>query len=139
MEQTLAIIKPDGVAQGLIGEIIRRIESEGIRISGIKMCLLDRRRAEGFYFVHRHKAFFPSLISYMTSGPVVLLVLSGAGMIKKWRDIMGHTNPAEAGRGTIRAMYGHDIEHNVVHGSDSPDSAMFEITYFFKPDEMDDS
>ncbi len=136
MEKTLAIIKPDGVSRGLIGEIIGRIESEGIHISAIKMCLLNKRQAEAFYYVHRHKTFFSSLISYMTSGPVVLMVLSGANIIEKWRRMMGNTNPDEAEGGTIRATYGSDIEHNVVHGSDSPDSAMFEINYFFKPDEI---
>jgi nucleoside-diphosphate kinase len=136
MEQTLAIIKPDGVSQGLAGEIIRRIESENIRITGIKMILMDKRKAEGFYYIHRHKSFFSSLIEFMTSGPVILMVLSGPDVIARWRRIMGTTDPAAAEAGTIRAIYGLDIEHNIVHGSDSPDNALFEITYFFKPDEM---
>ncbi len=136
MEQTLAIIKPDGVSQGLAGEIISRIEFESIRIAGIKMVLMDKRMAEGFYYIHRHKSFFSSLIKFMTSGPAIIMVLSGPDVIRRWRRLMGSTDPAKADAETIRAIYGLDIEHNIVHGSDSSDSALFEITYFFKPDEI---
>ncbi len=136
MERTLGIIKPDGVAQGLIGEIIKRIEQEGLRIVGLRLEQLDRRKAEGFYYVHRSKPFFNSLIDYMTSGPVVLMVLQGPNAIKRWRDLMGATDPKKAAPGTIRAEMGLNIERNVVHGSDSPDSATFEINYFFKGTEL---
>ncbi len=136
MERTLGIIKPDGVAQGLIGEIIKRIEQEGLRIVGLRLEQLDRRKAEGFYYVHRSKPFFNSLIDYMTSGPVVLMVLQGPNVIKRWRDLMGATDPKKAAPGTIRAEMGLNIERNVVHGSDSPDSATFEINYFFKGTEL---
>lgn len=132
MERTLAIIKPDGVANGLIGEIIKRIEAEGIKIVGMRMTHLDRFKAEGFYYVHRSKPFFNSLIDYMTSGPVVLMVLQGPDVINRWRKLMGATDPQKAEPGTIRAEMGLNIERNVVHGSDSPDSALFEINYFFK-------
>jgi nucleoside-diphosphate kinase len=136
MEQTLAIIKPDAVSAGLMGEIIRRLENEHIRIAAMRMEKLDQRRAEGFYYVHRTKPFFASLIKYMTSGPVLIMILQGAEIIKRWRDLMGTTNPAQAGRGTIRGDFGSDIERNVVHGSDSADSAVYEINYFFKGSEI---
>ena len=132
MERTLAIIKPDGVNNGLIGEIIKRIEIEGLKIVGMKMVKLDRLKAEGFYYVHREKPFFHSLINYMTSGPVVLMVLQAPDVIARWRKLMGATDPQKAAPGTIRAEMGLNIERNVVHGSDSKDSATFEINYFFK-------
>lgn len=136
MHNTLAIIKPDGVRSGYIGEVISRIENEGIRIIGMRMERLDRRRAEGFYYVHRGKPFFNSLIDYMTSGPCVLMVLKGNGVIENWRRLMGATDPQKAERGTIRRDMGSNIEQNVVHGSDSPDSALFEVNYFFKGTEL---
>jgi len=136
MEQTLAIIKPDGLSAALMGEIMRRIENEHIKIAALRMEKLDQRRAEGFYYVHRSKPFFPSLIKYMTSGPVLIMVLEGNAIIKKWRELMGPTNPAQAGKGTLRGDFGTDIEQNVVHGSDSKDSAVFEINYFFKGTEI---
>ncbi len=132
MNRTLAIIKPDGVQAGLIGEIIKRIENEGLRIVAMRMEKLDARKAEGFYYVHRNKPFFSSLIEYMTSGPVVLMVLQGYDVIRRWRTLMGATDPRKAAPGTIRADMGSSIERNVVHGSDAPDSAIYEINYFFK-------
>ncbi|NOX89128.1 MAG: nucleoside-diphosphate kinase [Calditrichaeota bacterium] len=132
MNRTLAIIKPDGVSAGLIGEVIKRIEREGLRIVAMRMTKLDRRQAEGFYYVHRSKPFFNSLIDYMTSGGVVLMVLQGHDVIDRWRKLMGATDPKKAEAGTIRAEMGLNIERNVVHGSDSPDSAVYEINYFFK-------
>lgn len=138
MEQTLAIIKPDAVSAGLMGEIIRRVENDHIRIAALRMEKLDQRRAEGFYYVHRTRPFFPALIKYMTSGTVLIMVLQGADIIKQWRDMMGPTDPAKAARGTIRGDFGSDIERNAVHGSDSKDSAVFEINYFFKGSEIYD-
>lgn len=132
MNRTLAIIKPDGVQAGLIGEIIKRIENEGLRIVAMRLTKLDRRKAEGFYYVHRSKPFFNSLIDYMTSGPVVVMALQGYDVIQRWRTLMGATDPRKAQPGTIRAEMGTSIERNVVHGSDSPDSAVYEINYFFK-------
>lgn len=136
MEQTLAIIKPDGVGAGLIGEIIRRIENEGLRIVAMRMAQLTEREAEGFYYVHREKPFFKDLVKYMTSGPVVLMALSGADVINRWRTLMGATDPQKADAGTIRRDMGTNIERNVVHGSDSRESAIFEINYFFKGTEI---
>ncbi len=138
MERTLAIIKPDGVSNGLIGEIIKRIENEGIKIVGMKMLHLDRFKAEGFYYVHRSKPFFNSLIDYMTSGPIVVMVLQAPDVINRWRKLMGATDPKQAEPGTIRAEMGLNIERNVAHGSDSKDSAMYEINYFFKGTELVD-
>jgi nucleoside-diphosphate kinase len=136
MEKTLAIIKPDGVAAGYIGEIIKRIENEGIRIIGMKIEHLDNKKAEGFYYIHKQKPFFASLLQYMTSGPIVIMVLQGQNMVEKWRKLMGVTNPDDAERGTIRGDMGTDIERNVVHGSDSKDNAIYEINYFFKGNEI---
>jgi nucleoside-diphosphate kinase len=131
MNRTLAIIKPDGVQAGLIGEIIKRIENEGLRIVAMRLIRMDRRKAEGFYYVHRSKPFFESLIDYMTSGPVVVMALQGYDVIQRWRSLMGATDPKKAAPGTIRADMGTSIERNVVHGSDSPDSAIYELNYFF--------
>jgi len=136
MEKTLAIIKPDGVGAGLSGEIIKRIESSGIRIVAMKMEYLDAHRAAGFYYLHAQKPFFKSLIEYMTSGPIILMVLQGVEVISKWRALMGPTDPAKAVRGTIRRDMGTDIERNVVHGSDSKDNAIYEVNYFFKGSEI---
>jgi nucleoside-diphosphate kinase len=131
MNRTLAIIKPDGVQAGLIGEIIKRIENEGLRIVAMRLIRMDRRKAEGFYYVHRSRPFFESLIDYMTSGPVVVMALQGYDVIQRWRSLMGATDPRKAAPGTIRADMGTSIERNVVHGSDSPDSAVYELNYFF--------
>lgn len=130
-EDTLAIIKPDGVARHLIGEIIRRVESAGLRIKALKMAHLSKKQAEGFYAVHRDKDFFDSLTTYMSEGPVVLMILSGEQAIQKWRDLMGATNPAKAAVGTIRREFGISIERNTTHGSDAPETAAFETAYFF--------
>jgi nucleoside-diphosphate kinase len=131
IEQTLAIIKPDGVSRGLIGEVIRRIEGSGLRIKALKMAHLSKKQAEGFYAVHKERAFFPSLTSFMSEGPVVLMILSGENAICTWRDLMGATDPAKAASGTIRKEFGLSIERNTTHGSDAPETAAFETAYFF--------
>jgi nucleoside-diphosphate kinase len=130
-EQTLAIIKPDGVARNLAGEIIHRIESGGLKISALKMMHLSKKQAEGFYAVHKEKSFFASLTSFMSEGPVILMILQGEGAIKRWRDLMGATDPAKAAAGTIRKDFGQSIERNTTHGSDAPETAAFETAYFF--------
>ena len=131
MERTLSIIKPDGVSRGLVGEVTKRFEQNGIKIVAMKMLRMTRRQAEGFYAVHREKPFFESLITFMSSGPVVVMVLEGEGVIQKNRDLMGATNYKEAAPGTIRADYATEIEKNIVHGSDAPETAAVEIAYFF--------
>ena len=138
MERTLAIIKPDAVARGKIGEIVRRFEEAGLRISALKMVHLDKRQAEEFYDVHRGRPFFDSLTTFMASGPVAVLVLEGEAAISTVRAIMGATDPARASSGTIRRDLGTSIEQNAVHGSDSPDSAAFEVPYFFRGPETFD-
>ncbi|NDY42907.1 nucleoside-diphosphate kinase [Dissulfurirhabdus thermomarina] len=135
MERTLSIIKPDGVEKKLIGEIIRRFEAAGIRIAAMKMLRLTKAEAEGFYAVHRGKPFFESLTDFMSSGPIVVMVLEGEDVIRKNRELMGATNYKEAKPGTIRADFASDIEKNIVHGSDAPETARTEIAYFFS--EMD--
>ncbi len=131
MEKTLSIIKPDGVSKNLIGEVIKTFESQGIRIAAMKMKLLSRKEAEGFYYVHKARPFFGELVEFMMSGPVVLMVLEGDDVIRRNREIMGATDPAEAAPGTIRAKWADSKQNNIVHGSDSPESAAFEISYFF--------
>jgi nucleoside-diphosphate kinase len=131
MERTLSIIKPDGVKRGLIGEVIRRLEKENIRIAAMKMVHMTLEQAEGFYAVHRERPFFASLTDFMSSGPVVVMVLEGEGVIARYRQIMGATNYKEAEEGTIRRDFATDIEKNVVHGSDAAETAAFEINYFF--------
>lgn len=135
-ERTLSIIKPDGVAKGVIGKIMDRFESNGLKIAAVKMARLSPAEAEGFYYVHRERPFFGSLVEFMTSGPVVLMVLEGDNAIAKNRELMGATNPAQAAAGTIRRDFATDIERNTVHGSDSPESAAFEIPYFFSATEI---
>ena len=130
-ERTLAIIKPDAVKKDAIGDIIHRYEKAGLRPVAVRMMRLTKGVAEGFYAVHRARPFFDSLTAFMASGPVVVLVLEGENAIKRNRDLMGATDPAKAEQGTIRAAYGTNIEFNAVHGSDSPDTARFEIGYFF--------
>ena len=130
-ERTLAIIKPDAVKKQVIGDIIQRYEKTGIHPIAMKMMWLTKAQAEGFYAVHRERPFFNDLTTYMASGPVVVLVLEGALAIKKNRDLMGATDPKKAEAGTIRAAHGASIEANAVHGSDSPETANFEIGYFF--------
>lgn len=131
VERTLAIIKPDGVARNLTGEIIRRIESCGLKITALKMVHMSKKQAEGFYAVHKDKPFFPSLTAFMSEGPVILMILSGEGAIRKWRDLMGQTNPEKAEAGTIRRDFGTSIERNTTHGSDAPETAAFETAYWF--------
>ena len=131
MQQTLAIIKPDGVARDLIGEVIKRIESNGLKIKAMKLIRMTKTQAEGFYAVHRERPFFSSLTDFMTSGPVVVMILEGDNAIARWRDMMGATNYKDAAEGTIRREFATDIEKNVVHGSDAPETAAFETSYFF--------
>ncbi|MBI5419880.1 MAG: nucleoside-diphosphate kinase [Deltaproteobacteria bacterium] len=130
-ERTLSIIKPDGVSKGVIGEVIRRFEKEGIRVVALKMLHLTKRQAEGFYVVHRERPFFPSLTDFMSSGPIVVMVLEGDDVIARNRTIMGATDPKKADSGTIRADFAGNIEQNIVHGSDAPETAAMEIDYFF--------
>ena len=131
MQQTLSIIKPDGVAKKLIGEVVSVFESAGFRVAAMKMKWLSRSEAEGFYYVHKERPFFPELIEFMTSGPLVLMVLEGEDAIKRNRELMGATDPAEAAAGTIRARWADSKQNNIVHGSDSEESAKFEIGHFF--------
>ena len=136
VERTLSIIKPDAVGKNVIGEIISRFEKGGLSVVAAKMVQLDDESAGGFYAEHKERPFFPDLIEFMTSGPVVVQVLEGENAIVKNRDLMGATNPAEAEAGTIRADFAVSIDANAVHGSDSPASAEREIAYFFKAGEV---
>jgi nucleoside-diphosphate kinase len=131
MERTLSIVKPDGVKKGLIGEVIKRFEDNGLKVIGMKMVAMSKREAEGFYAVHREKSFFESLTTFMSSGPAIVMVLEGDNAIQRVRDLMGATNPEEAADGTLRRQFGSNIERNLVHGSDAPETAAFEIGYFF--------
>ncbi|NOY86407.1 MAG: nucleoside-diphosphate kinase [Deltaproteobacteria bacterium] len=130
-ERTLSIVKPDGVEKCVIGNVLTRFEGAGMRILAMKMVHLSPEQAGGFYIVHRARPFYGELIDYVSSGPIVVLVLEGGNAIKTVRDIMGATDPAEAATGTIRADLADSIERNIVHGSDSPESAAYEIPYFF--------
>jgi nucleoside-diphosphate kinase len=136
MERTLSIIKPDGVARGIMGDVIQRLESNKLKIIGMKMLKMNKTQAEGFYTVHENRPFFDSLTYFMSSGPVVVMVLEGENAIAKYREIMGATDYREAAEGTIRRDFATDIEKNVVHGSDSPETANFEIGYFFNNFEL---
>jgi nucleoside-diphosphate kinase len=136
MERTLAIIKPDGVARGIIGEVIQRLESNRLKIIGMKMLKMNKTQAEGFYSVHEERPFFDSLTYFMSSGPIVVMVLEGENAIAKYREFMGATDYREAAEGTIRRDFATDIEKNIVHGSDSPETAEFEIGYFFNSFEL---
>jgi len=136
MEKTLSIIKPDGVARGVIGEVIKRLESNGLKIIAMKMLKMNKVQAESFYAVHKERPFFQSLTYFMTSGPIVVMVLEGKNAIAKYREIMGATDYREAAEGTIRKDFATDIEKNIVHGSDSPDTAAFEIGFFFNSFEV---
>ncbi|HDI78436.1 MAG TPA: nucleoside-diphosphate kinase [Desulfobacteraceae bacterium] len=135
-ERTLGIIKPDAVSRGLIGKVLERIENKGIKVVAMKMIWMDRTQAEGFYYVHRSKPFFESLTEFMSSGPCIVMVLEGEGIIERYRKLMGATDPQKAEEGTIRREFATDVEKNVVHGSDSPESARFEIGYFFSEIEI---
>ena len=136
MERTLSIIKPDGVGRSLIGEVIKRLESSNIKIVGIKMLKMTKKQVQGFYAVHKERPFFDSLTDFMTSGPVVVMVLEAENVITKYRELMGATNYKEAEEGTIRRDFATEIEKNIVHGSDSQESASFEIGYFFNSFEI---
>jgi len=134
VEQTLSIIKPDGVQKNLIGEIYSRFEKAGLDVVAAKMMHLSTEQAQGFYAVHKERPFFNDLVAYMTSGPVMVQALQGENAVAKNRDIMGATNPADAEAGTIRADFAESIEENIVHGSDAAETAAVEIAYFFGDD-----
>lgn len=136
MERTLVLVKPDAVTRGLIGEAIRRFEEKGLKVSGLKMVHLTKEEAEGFYQVHRGRPFFENLTTFMSSGPSVAMVLEGEGAIARVRRIMGATDPHQAEEGTIRRDLATNIERNAVHGSDSAESAVFEVPYFFSTLEL---
>lgn len=131
MELTFAIIKPDAVRKKFTGPIIQRIEEAGFTIRAARKVRLTKAQAEGFYAVHRERGFFPSLTDFMSSGPIMVLALEADEAIRKWRDLMGATDPAKAAPGTLRAQYGESIGENATHGSDAPDTAAFELGYFF--------
>jgi nucleoside-diphosphate kinase len=136
VERTLSIIKPDAVSRGLIGEILKRFESAGLKIAAGKLLRLTHESAQSFYAVHRARPFYASLCAYMSSGPIFVSVLEGEGAIMRNREIMGATDPAKAAPGTIRRDCGKDVEQNAVHGSDGPETAAAEIAFFFRPDEI---
>lgn len=136
VERTLSIVKPDGVRKNVIGDVYRRFEKAGLRIVAARMTRLSQTQAEGFYAVHRERPFFRDLVSYMTSGPVIVQVLEGENAVAKHREIMGATDPKKAAPGTIRADLAESIEQNVVHGSDSLDNAAREVAYFFAENEI---
>ena len=136
MQRTLAIIKPDGVRQKSIGEVIKRLESAGFRIVGMKMVHLTPEKAGAFYAVHKERPFYKSLIQFMSSGPIVPIALEGENIIERLRTLMGATDPAKAAEGTIRKDLASNVEQNVIHGSDSEASASTEIPFFFTPQEM---
>lgn len=131
MERTLSIIKPDGVGKGLTGEIVRRLEQAGFRICAMKMVRLTGDQARMFYSVHRGRPFYDSLVEFMTSGPIVAMVIEGENAVRTYRELMGATNPKEALPGTIRRDFASDVEKNIVHGSDAPETAAQEIRFFF--------
>jgi nucleoside-diphosphate kinase len=136
IERTLSIIKPDGLEKGIIGKVIARLEENGLKPVAMRMEWLSEKETEGFYAVHRERGFFRDLVSFMTSGPVVLMVLEGEDAISRNREVMGATNPAKAAPGTIRKDFASDVEKNTVHGSDSPETARAEIAYFFRETEI---
>jgi len=131
-EKTLAIIKPDSVKKNVIGKIIQRIEDEGFQIRALRMVNLSKEDAKGFYIVHKGKPFYESLTDFMSSGPAVVMMLEREDAIAKWREVMGATDPAKAGPGTIRRAFGFSIENNAVHGSDARETSEWELGYFFK-------
>lgn len=136
MERTLSIVKPDGVQKHLIGEVVKRFEDHGLKVIALKMIFMSQKEAEGFYAVHRGKPFFESLTTFMSSGPSVVMVLEGEGAISKTRELMGATDPKKAKEGTLRRQFAANIENNIVHGSDAPETAAFEMKYFFNCLEM---
>ncbi len=131
MEKTLSIVKPDGVKKNVVGEVIKRFEQKGLRIAALKMLRMSEDDAKGFYIVHKERPFYDSLTGFMSEGPIVVMVIEGENAINKVREVMGATNPKDAAPGTIRADFASDIEHNIVHGSDSKESVAYEIPYFF--------
>jgi nucleoside-diphosphate kinase len=132
MERTFAIIKPDAVKNGHAGRILARVEEAGFRVCALRMIHMSKREAEGFYDVHRERPFFGGLTEFMSSGPCLVMCLEAPGAIKKWRDLMGATDPAKAEAGTIRKEFGASIDNNATHGSDAPETAAFELGYFFR-------
>lgn len=136
MEQTLSIIKPDGVERNLIGQIVSKFEENGLRIAAMKRVLLSQAEAEAFYAVHKERPFFGELVEFMTRSPVVIMCLEGEGAVAKNREIMGATNPAEAAEGTIRKLFAQSIGENTVHGSDSAENAKQEVAFFFATSEI---
>lgn len=136
LERTLSIVKPDGVAKNLIGKVIGRFEEEGLKVIALKMVHMTKEQAKGFYAVHRDKPFYESLTDFMSSGPCVVMVLEGDDAIARTRRIMGATNPKDAAPGTIRREFAENVERNIVHGSDSPETARMEIPYFFNSLEL---
>ena len=136
LQRTLAIVKPDAVAAGATGEILRRIEEKGLRIVGLKRLQLSEQLARGFYAVHKERPFYGDLVKFMTSSPVVVVALEGDDAIARWRDLMGPTNSTEAPAGTIRGDFGTDVERNASHGSDAPQTAKVELAYFFNATEI---
>lgn len=135
-ERTFAIIKPDAVAKGVAGRILARIEQEGFTVRALRLTHLSKREAEGFYAVHRARPFFASLTDFMSSGPCIVMALDAPDAIKKWRTLMGATDPAKADAGTLRKEFGASIENNATHGSDAPETAAFELAYFFRGMEL---
>ncbi len=136
MANTLGIVKPDGVRRKLVGSIISKIENAGLILRGMKVLRLTREKAEQFYAIHEDKPFFKPLVEFMSSGPIVVMVIGGHGSIERWREVMGATDPAKAKYNTIRREFGTSIEKNVVHGSDSPETAQTEVAFFFREDEI---
>ena len=131
MERTLSIIKPDGVKKNIVGEVIKRFEEKGLRIAGLNKIKLTKQDAQNFYIVHKERPFYGSLTDFMSEGPIIVMVIEGENAISRVREIMGATNPKEALPGTVRADFASDIEHNIIHGSDSTASASYEIPFFF--------
>ena len=136
MANTLGIVKPDGVRRKLVGKIVTKIEEAGLIIRGLKVLKLTKVDAERFYAVHEGKPFYKPLVEFMTSGPIVVMVIGGHGSIERWREVMGATDPAKARYNTIRREYGTSIEKNIVHGSDGPETARTEVAFFFREDEI---
>jgi nucleoside-diphosphate kinase len=136
MERTFAIIKPDAVKKGLSGRILVRIEEAGFSVRALRMISMTKREAEGFYAVHRERPFFGGLTDFMSSGPCIVMCLEGPDAIRKWRDLMGATDPAKAESGTLRKEFGSSIDNNATHGSDAPETAAFELGYFFRGMEL---
>jgi nucleoside-diphosphate kinase len=132
MERTFAIIKPDAVKKQVTGQILSKIEAAGFTVRAMRMIHMSKKEAEGFYYVHKARPFFGGLTDFMSSGPCVVLCLEAGGAIKKWRDLMGATDPAKAEPGTLRKEFGASIDNNATHGSDAPETAAFELSYFFR-------